>query len=122
MRLGKQKLGAEDYFLLGRELLSQGQVGLGLISLDVARDVEPDHAETLDALSKYWADGQKLSEGAEAAERLAKIPGWEVRGEVRLARLRADLAEPARAAELLGDALARDPALAGCDLDRRAAD
>ena len=41
---------AEDYFLLGRGLLSRGQVGPALASLGAARDVQPDHAETLDAL------------------------------------------------------------------------
>jgi tetratricopeptide (TPR) repeat protein len=120
-RLGTGSMEAEDYYLLGRGLLARGQLGPGLASLGAARDVQPDHAETLDALSRYWSENRMLTEAAEAAERLARQPGWEVRGGVRLGRLRADLLDPAGAAAVLSDALRRDPKLDGADLEPAAA-
>ena len=56
-----------------------------------------------------------------AVERLVKQPGWEVRGEVRLGRLRAGLFDPVGAAAMLADALRRDPKLSQADLDPDAA-
>ena len=58
-RLGTGPMEAEDFFLLGRGLLGRGQVGPGLAALGAARDAEPDHAETLDALSRHWAETRR---------------------------------------------------------------
>jgi tetratricopeptide (TPR) repeat protein len=116
-RLGTGSMEAEDFFLLGRGLLARGQVGPALASLGAARDAEPDHAETLDALSRYWAESRALTDALDATERLFRRPGWEVRAGVRLGRLRAELFDPAGAAEVLASALARDPKLEGADLD-----
>ena len=110
-RLGTKFMKAEDFFLLGRGLLATGQVGPALASLGAARDLEPDHAETLDALSQYWAQSGSMSDAVDAAERLRKQPGWQVRGDVRLGRLLAQLFDPAGAASVLADALRRDPLL-----------
>ena len=49
----------------------------------------------------------------DAAERLSRLPGWEVRGAVRLGRLRSELFDPDGAAADLADALRRDPGLEG---------
>ena len=116
-RLGTGPMEAEDYFLLGSGLLRRGQIGPALASLGAARDVRPDHAETLDTLSRYWAETGAMSEAVEAAERLISQPGWEVRAGVRLGRLRSDLLDPAGAAAALAAALDRDPKLEGADLD-----
>lgn len=120
-RLGTGLMEAEDYFLLGRGLLTRGQIGPALASLGAARDTQPDHAETLDALSSYWAQSHMMTDALDAAERLAKQAGWEVRGTVRLARLRSELFDPAGAAGALADALARDPKLTRADLNPTAA-
>jgi tetratricopeptide (TPR) repeat protein len=120
-RLGTGPMEAEDFFLLGRGLLRRGQVGPALASLGAARDAQPDHAETLDALSRHWAETHALTDATIAAERLLSQPGWEVRAAVRLGRLRAELLDPAGAIELLAAALERDPKLEGADLDRAAA-
>ncbi len=120
-RLGTKFMEAEDLFLLGRGLLVRGQVGPALASLGAARDLDPDHAETLDALSHYWAQAGSLADAVAAAERLSKQPGWEVRGDVRLGRLRSQLFDPAGAASVLAEALRRDPQLAHADLTPPAA-
>ncbi len=120
-RLGTGPMTAEDYFLLGRGLLGRGQTGPALAALGAARDAEPDHAETLDALSRHWAAARAMADAVDAAERLIKQPGWEVRGQVRLGRLLADLFDPAGAARLLSEALRRDPQLRDADLDPAAA-
>jgi hypothetical protein len=99
---------AEDLFLLGRGLLRRGQPGPALASLNAARDIQPDHAETLDALAQYWADTRSMTEAVEAAERLMRQPGWELRGAVRLARLRWELLDPVGAARLLAGTFSRD--------------
>ena len=120
-RLGTGPMAAEDYFLLGRGLLGRGQSGPALAALGAARDAEPDHAETLDALSLHWAETRAMTDAVDAAERLIKQPGWEVRGQVRLGRLLADLFDPAGAARSLAEALRRDPQLRDADLDPAAA-
>jgi hypothetical protein len=97
--------------------MARGQVGPALAFLNTARELEPDHAETLDALSRYWAETRSLSDAADAALQLMKQPGWEVVGGVRLGRLRAELFDPAGAAGVLEQALRRDPELAHADLD-----
>jgi tetratricopeptide (TPR) repeat protein len=120
-RLGTGFMEAEDYFLLGRSLLNRGQIGPALASLGAARDAEPDHAETLDSLSLYWTKTRMMTDAVDAAERLSKQPGWEVRGEVRLGWLRSNLFDPAGAAGVLADSLRRDPKLAHADLEPAAA-
>ncbi len=112
---------AEDLFLLGRGLLGRGQVGPALASLGAARDEQPDHAETLDELSRYWAETRSMTDAVDAADRLRNQPGWEVIGSIRLARLRSELFDPSGAAELLTEALRRDPKLTTSDLNPAAA-
>ena len=116
-RLGTGPMEAEDYFLLGRGLLDRGQSGPALASLGAARDTDPNHAETLDALSRYWTETHALADALEATERLIRIPGWEVRAGVRLGRLRAELFDPSGAATVLSSALSRDPKLIDADLN-----
>jgi len=120
-RLGTGPMRGEDLFLFGRGLLGRGQVRPALAFLGAAREIEPDHAETLDALSRYWAETRSLCDAADAALRLMKQPGWEVVGGVRLGRLRAELFDPAGAAVMLEQVLRRDPGLTRADLDPRAA-
>jgi tetratricopeptide (TPR) repeat protein len=120
-RIGASQMEAEDLFLLGRGLLGRGQVGPALASLGAARDEQPDHAETLDELSRYWAETRSMTDAVDAADRLRNQPGWEVIGSIRLARLRSELFDPSGAAELLIEALRRDPKLTTSDLNPTAA-
>jgi tetratricopeptide (TPR) repeat protein len=120
-RLGTASMEAEDLFLLGRGLLKRDVRGPGLASLGAARDLDPNHPETLDALIDYLIDVQALTQAAEDAERLRHQPGWEVRGLVVLARVRHMLLEPAAAADLFFEALHRDPQLTQGRTDTRQA-
>ncbi|WP_422924103.1 tetratricopeptide repeat protein [Singulisphaera sp. PoT] len=110
-RLGTSAMEPEDLFLLGRSLLRQGNATPGLAALGAARDADPRHAETLDELGRYWGEHGSQVEAERAATQLAALPGWEVRGSVRLAGLLAETFDPAGAASVLGKALQRDPAL-----------
>ena len=64
-RLGTGFMEAEDYFLLGHALLGRGQVAPGLACLGAARDAQPDHPETLDALSRYWAETGTMADAVQ---------------------------------------------------------
>jgi tetratricopeptide (TPR) repeat protein len=112
-RLGTGPMEAEDLFLLGRGLVLRGRAGPGLAALGAARDARPDHAETLDALAAYWSGTRSMTDALDAAKRLSRLPGWEVRGAVRLGRLRSELFDPDGAAADLAEALRRDPGLNG---------
>jgi tetratricopeptide (TPR) repeat protein len=114
-RLGVAAMQAEDLFLLGRGLLRRGQVAPALAALGAARDADPDHPETLEALARHDIEAHRPIEATEAAERLARVPGWEARGAVLVGRLRLDAYDPAGAAAALADALRRDPELRGAD-------
>jgi tetratricopeptide (TPR) repeat protein len=110
-RLGTGRMEAEDLFLLGRGLLRRGQSGPALAALGAARDAQPDHAETLEALASFWAGKHSLTDALDAADRLSRLPGWEVRGFVLVGRLRLELLDPAGAVAALREALNRDPRL-----------
>jgi hypothetical protein len=109
--LGTGFMEAEDLFLLGSGLLRRGRTGPALAALGAARDADPDHAETLDALVGHWHENHTLVDAAMAAERLMKQPGWEVRGAVWLGRLRREMRDPAGAAEMLARALKNEQGL-----------
>jgi tetratricopeptide (TPR) repeat protein len=116
-QLGVAQMQAEDLFLLGQRLIRRGETRPGLDALRAARDADPDHAETLDALLTAGAEHESLLEAAELAERLAQQTGWQTRGMLALARIDHALLEPAVAAELLAKAIDRDPDLASAKAD-----
>jgi tetratricopeptide (TPR) repeat protein len=120
-RLGTAPMEAEDLFLLGRGLINRDQKGPGLAALGAARDFDPNHPETLDAVIQYMVENQSLTEAAREAERLMRQAGWDVRGRLVLARIRHELLEPAATAALLTEALERDPRLARTGTDPRQA-
>lgn len=112
-RLGGKALEAEDLFLLGRGLLSKGQTEPALAALGAARDINPNHAETLDALGKHHASTNALLEALDLAERLASQDGWKARGLARVGALKLSLFDPEGAADALKHALSLD--LKGAD-------
>jgi hypothetical protein len=60
-----------------------------------------------------------MTDAVDAAEKLMSQPGWELRASVQLARLRAELFDPAGAAVLLKSVLKRDPSLSQPGVDSR---
>jgi tetratricopeptide (TPR) repeat protein len=111
LRLDVASLEAEDLCLLGSAFLRRGNMSAARALLERARATAPNHGETLDALAQLWTQTGEMLDAVTTARSLSQQSGWEVRGLVRLGRLRWDLLDPAGAAEALTEALARDPSL-----------
>jgi tetratricopeptide (TPR) repeat protein len=109
-RMGSEALEAEDLLLLGKGLDRAGRKEEAGRVWEKALRLRPDHAETLEQLVIRDTAQNRLAEAAERAERLARQPGWELRGELNLGALRAELDDPAGAAEILRRALERPEA------------
>ncbi|MFI5457799.1 MAG: multiheme c-type cytochrome [Isosphaerales bacterium] len=116
-RMGSPALQAEDLFLLGLGLDRAGQREAAGRIWEKALRLGPDHAETIDQLIIRNTAQNRLTEAAQLAERLARLPGWEVRGGLTLGVLRAELSDPAGAVTTLRRALERPEA---ARLDRAA--
>jgi tetratricopeptide (TPR) repeat protein len=116
-QLGVAHMYAEDLFLLGQCLIRRGETRPGMDALRAARDADPDHAETLDALLTAGAEHESLLEAAELAERLARQTPWQTRGMLASGRIKHALLEPAVAADLLAQAIDREPDLASAQAE-----
>jgi tetratricopeptide (TPR) repeat protein len=108
-RLELSRLTAEDYVLLGRALGRTGQDDLAIKSLEAALAAEPDRPDALSILAPLYAHGDRTAAAVDAAERLARQPGWEARGLMMLGTFRAENRNPAGAATALRQALQLDP-------------
>jgi tetratricopeptide (TPR) repeat protein len=98
-----------DFRLLGRALSRTGQSDPAMIAYETALSGDPDHAETLDALAQLYLQNDRYDAAERLAERLARRPGWEARGLLVLGTVRAELEDPAGAAEALRRWLQLDP-------------
>jgi tetratricopeptide (TPR) repeat protein len=112
-KLDPSGLQADDYYLVGRGLIAEGDIDGGRIGLERAIELEPRHSETLVELIRINRRTDRLAEACEHAERLAATPGWEPRGLVLLGQVRQSQTNPEAAANAFHLALTRDPALAG---------
>ena len=112
-RIGPDAMRAEDRFLLARDLIRIGRTEAATELLESALEAEPDHAEALAELARLHVASDHLSEATALVERLAEVPGQEVRGLVLLGALRSQRHDPAGAVEALDAALAADPDLDG---------
>lgn len=109
-RLGARSLQAEDLYLLGVGLERAGRKDS---AESVWRDglaVQPDHAEMLAALIGLETSRNRLAPAETLADRLSRLPGWEIWGELELGAIRSELSDPAGAAEALKRALDRPEA------------
>ena len=113
-RLGTDALQAEDLLLLAKGLDRAGQKEAAGRLWEKALRLEPDHAETIEQLVIRETAQNHLAEAAKLAERLARQPGWEFRGELDLGALLAEMSDPAGSASVLRRALGR-PEAAGLD-------
>ena len=109
-RLGKDALQAEDYFLLGQGMnhAGRGEAAVGL--WEKALRADSGHADVLEQLAQAYTARNRLVEAQDLYERLARQPGWELRGELSSGGLRAELDDPAGAAKMLEQALNRTAA------------
>ncbi len=108
-RLGSEGAEAEDYFVLGSALRHEGQEGPGMVAFERAKAKDPDHAETLNALTELYSSKTFYASAAVVARRLATRPGWEARGNWALGRLQIREHDAAGAASSLRAVLALDP-------------
>lgn len=113
VRLGLDAMQAEDLYLYGVALDRRGQPDVALRLWERALDADPDHPEALAALVYVHSRGKRLDEARDAAERLARVPGWEAQGELMLGVALAESNDPRGAAEWLGRALRRVPSPPG---------
>ena len=104
-RLGSPALEPEDLYLLGLGLSRSGELEKAERVWKRALAQDSGHAETLEQLIRVYAARNRLGEAEVLAERLAKQPGWEMRGELARGALRSELDDPVGAAIALRRAL-----------------
>ena len=86
-----------------------GQIDRAVKAYDAALGANPNHARTLDALGRLYVKNDRHSALEQAALRLVRQPGWEARGQFMLGISRAELNDPAGAAQALGRFFELDP-------------
>ena len=100
----------EDHYLSGKILDRVDRKDLALKAWATALEVDPNHPETLDEVTRLLSKTGRPDEAARAAERLARQPGWQARGLLLLGSIRDEINDPGGAAEAFRRALAHDPA------------
>jgi tetratricopeptide (TPR) repeat protein len=108
-RLGEKSLLADDLYLLG---VATGRAGNSFEALkhwEKGLSVDPDHAETLHALTLLYSDMEQHSKALETARRLASCPGWEVHADVLSGTILLNRGDPAGAVLCWQRALAHKP-------------
>ena len=100
-----EDMDAEDLYLLGRALGRTGKADLAFKTYERARLANPDHPETLEALGQLYLQNDRGNAAEEVGERLVRQPGWEARGLLILGTARAELHDPAGAAQALAPVL-----------------
>jgi tetratricopeptide (TPR) repeat protein len=91
----------EDFFLMGRAWNRAGQAEPAMKAFEMALKGDPEHSETLDALGQLYLQNDRYGAVEEIAGRLARQRGREAHGFLMLGTARAELADPAGAAEAL---------------------
>jgi tetratricopeptide (TPR) repeat protein len=116
-RLGSAKMEQEDYFLLGLILRRAGQREAALELWEKAAAISAENPELLAQLMELAALLKRLDEAANAARRLADLPGWEARGLFKLGEIQSSLENPTGAVTALRQALAKDAGARGGPFD-----
>src|SRR5262249_43093703 len=99
----------EDFFLMGRALGRTGQTDPAFKAYETALSADPDHAETLDAVTRLYLQNDRYAPVEQTAGRLARRPEWEARALLMLGSARAEIGDAAGAADALGRWLRLDP-------------
>ncbi|CAN5771234.1 hypothetical protein BH23PLA1_BH23PLA1_40670 [soil metagenome] len=110
-RIGADAMLAEDLYLLGVGLLSQGNDELAWGALELAESKGPDHPETLRELSRLHLEANHAEQAAGYAERLLALPGWEAAAGLLIGQAQRSRLDTAGAAEALTRAFQADPEL-----------
>ncbi len=97
-RLSAERLEAEDHYVLGLCWRSTGRIQAAAESWKSALAANPDHPETLNEMAMLAMHQAHPIEAAQTAQRLARQPRWEVRGNLLLGMIRAADHDPAGAA------------------------
>ncbi len=103
-RLEPKTFSTEDHFLQGLAQLHSGQPDRAQQSWSQALAIDPNHAESLESLARLYTKSKRLDEALASAEKLSRLPGWEVRGSIMEGVLRVELNDPQGAAAALSHA------------------
>ncbi len=114
---GPSAMAAEDFSLLGAAFERSGEPLMALESWQEGLRLDPGRPEVLAGCARACLQAGQAAAAAEFAEELAARPGWEVRGDLLRGVALSEHEDPARAAEALGRALARDPTAAAAPGD-----
>lgn len=112
-QIAREELEAEDYAMIGKGLLEQGQVAPAMRVFRLALEDDSQNPDALHGLAWLCAGTDRLAEAASLAQRLASQPGWEARGLVIAGLANDDAGDPARAIGALERALSISPDLRG---------
>jgi tetratricopeptide (TPR) repeat protein len=107
-QLEPDDLQAEDYYLVGRGLITEGQFDEGRYGLARALDLDPGHAESLLELVRLDRRTDRLEKAAEEATRLSQFPSWSPRALVLLGLIEQSRQDSAAAARAFRSALEID--------------
>jgi tetratricopeptide (TPR) repeat protein len=108
-RIDERVMAAEDYTLLGLALRRRGRPDEADRAWGKAMNADPIPPRGLEELARILIQHHRREEAARVAERLARAPGWEARGEMMLGTVRAALDDVAGAAGSFRLALDHDP-------------
>lgn len=107
-RVGMDHFEAEDFARLAEYLNRIGQVTPAFQLLQRGEALDPNHAETLSELVRFYTVMGRLNQAETLAARLANLPATQERGNRVLGMLRLELDRPAEAAPLLENAVAAE--------------
>ena len=99
-RLGSKSMLAEDNYLLGVALTRGGNNRGGVEVWELARAADPNHTDTLLALTRAYLASDRLAAAAETGRLLAAQPGWEARAKRLLGAIQYELNDPKGAISL----------------------
>jgi tetratricopeptide (TPR) repeat protein len=112
-RIKTPQMQTEDFFLLGQIFARAGNSTMAIRVWQDEVKAHPDHPEILDSLARLAGSVNRSEEGAVAAERLSKIPGWEARGFLILGTCRTLIDDYAGGIAAFEKGLAIDPEARG---------
>ena len=112
-RIGMERMTGEDFYLIAAGLFRQRRFATAWTAMEQGLRLDPHQPELLQGLASLEAWQDKLAEALKRAEPVTVMRGWEARGHLLIGSFRAELPDPAAAAESFERALKLDPTLRG---------